>query len=95
MPIKLSRLLQLEQLGIGNILKKFPVDNKPEENFDWDRRKEINTYEIKAVNLKNGTWKLIQVDDAIELFTWPGDIEYVNIRSSALIAEKVWWIMES
>ena len=95
MPIKLSHLLQLEQLGIGHILKKFPVDDKPEDNFDWNRKKEINTYEIKGFNHKDGTWKLVQIDDAVELFTWPGDIEYINLRSSSLIAEKVWWIMES
>lgn len=95
MPIKLSRLLQLEQLGIGDKLRKFPIDNKPEDNFDWNRKKEINTYEIRAINHKDGTWKLVQVDDAVELFTWPGDIEYVNIGFSTLIAEKVWWIMES
>lgn len=95
MPIKLSRLLQLEQLGIGHILKKFPVDSKPEDNFDWNRKNEIDTYEIKAINHKGGTWKLVQVDNAVELFTWPGDIEYLNITSSTLIAERVWWIMES
>ena len=69
MPIKLSHLLQLEQLGIGHILKKFPVDDKPEDNFDWNRKKEINTYEIKGFNHKDGTWKLVQIDDAVELFT--------------------------
>lgn len=95
MPIKLTSLQQLEQLNIGTLLKKFPTGKKPEGEFDWKRKEEIDTYEIKAFNRKDNTFKLIQIKGLEELFAWPDDIEYLNISFSKLISEKVWWMMEA
>ena len=94
MAIKLTSLQQLEQLRIGNILKKIPIGSKPDRKFNWYNKDEIETYEVKGFNLKENVLKLAQIDESVELFEWPGDVRYTNISCFTILSEKVWWIME-
>lgn len=94
MAVKLTSLQQLEQLRIGNILKKLPIGAKPDRKFNWYDRNEIDTYEVKGFNLKENILKLTQIEEPLELFEWPNDVRYTNISSFKIISEKVWWIME-
>ncbi len=92
MQIKLVTPEQLDQLKVGNILTRFPSNGKPEDKFDESRKNDIDVFEILTINRQDQIVKLILADDAIEIFTWPGDIERLNIKLSTIISEKKWWI---
>ncbi len=86
MPTKLTTLEQLDQLTEGDLITRFPIHGAPEDVFD-DRRK-MNVYEIVSINRKEQLLKLILADEAMEVFTWPQDIERISIRLAEILAEK-------
>jgi hypothetical protein len=92
MQTKLTTSEQLDQLKEGNILTKFPVNGAPEDKFDESRKEDIDVFEIITINRQAQIVKLILAPDAIEIFTWPGDVERLNMKLSTILSEKKWWI---
>lgn len=93
MPIKLTSTEQLDGLSEGNLITRFPSQGKAEDKFDESRSSDIDTYEIVSINRNEQSVKLVRAGDALELFTWPGDIERLNIGMSDILSERVWWIV--
>ena len=92
MQTKLTTPEQLDQLEEGSLLTRFPANGKPEDTFDESRKGDIDVFEIITINREDQIVKLILADDAIEIFTWPRDIERLNIKLSNILSEKTWWI---
>lgn len=88
---KLKTQDQLEMLKEGDLLYKFPSTGVPETNFAEQRHADIDTYTIRAINRNEGIVKLVTTDGSTQMFTWPGDVERLNIRRSLLITEGIWW----
>ena len=89
---KLTDITQLALLKAGDILYRFPVAGLPETIFDRLRHEEIIVYKVKSINKQQETVRLSVAEEGQEMFTWPGDVEYLNINTSKLIAEGVWWV---
>jgi hypothetical protein len=92
MPTKLTTPEQLDQLEEGIILTRFPAKGKPEDKFDESRKDDIDVFKILTIDRKGQIAKLILADSTIEMFTWPKDIERLNIKLSNILLEKTWWI---
>lgn len=89
---KLTDINQLELLKAGDILYRFPVAGLPETIFDGQRHDDIIVYKVKSINKQLETVRLSVAEEGQEMFTWPGDVEYLNINTSKLITEGLWWI---
>lgn len=89
---KLKNQDQLEMLKEGDLLYKFPSTGAPEANFITQRQGDIDTYMIRAINRNEDIVKLVTADGSTQMFTWPEDVERLNISRSLLITEGVWWI---
>lgn len=92
MHTKLMTVEQLEELSEGNLITRFPSQGRAEDKFDESRISDIDTYEIVSINRKEQSVKLVRAGEALELFTWPGDIERLNMGMSDIVSEKIWWI---
>lgn len=92
MQTKLTSFEQLDQLIEGNLITRFPAHGAPEDKFDEDRKMDMDTYEIIGIDRKEQRVKLIRADEALEIFTWPRDIERLSIGLSNILAEKTWWV---
>lgn len=90
MQIKLTTFQQLDQLAEGDLIIRFPVQGAPEDVFDNLADKEI--YQISRIDRNKHTLNLILSDEALEVFTWPRDIERLKMDLSKIISEKTWWI---
>ncbi|WP_162903034.1 hypothetical protein [Taibaiella koreensis] len=91
MPVKISTLSQLEILREGDILRKFPSHGASEPDFDETRQEDIDTYEINFYNRKEQLFRLT-LNDKSGIFTWPGDMERLNIKLLDLVIENKWWV---
>lgn len=92
MQTKLTTFEQLDKLTEGNLITRFPAHGAPEDKFDERRKMDIDTYEIIGINRQEQLVKLIRADEALEIFTWPRDIERLNIGLSNILSEKTWWV---
>lgn len=92
MPTKLTTIEQLDQLEEGNLITRYPSQGRSEEKFDANRKNDIDTYEIISINKKEQLLKLVRAGEALEIFTWPGDIERLNIGMANILSEKTWWV---
>ncbi len=89
---KLTDIHQLELLKAGDILYRFPVAGLPETIFDQQRYEDIIVYKVKSINKQLEIIRLTIAEEGQVMFTWPGDVEYLNMNTSKLIAEGVWWM---
>lgn len=91
MQIKITTFQQLSSLQEGDVLQKFPANGKPEHRFDKTRTEDIVTYEIKTINRISQTLHL-SVNENSEIFSWPGDLRSVNIKTASILTDNTWWI---
>ena len=91
MPVKISTIHQLDALREGDILQKFPAHGRPESRFDNTRTDDIVTYEIKTINNVNQSLHLT-VNENVDVFSWPGDLKRINIKTASILVENAWWI---
>lgn len=92
MKTKLNTLAQVARLRAGDILKRFPSQGDPQDTFDEDRKKHIDTFEIRSINASNEMVELVMTGDSVHMFSSAGDIGRVFIKSYNLVEEKVWWV---
>lgn len=91
MPIKITTFQQINSLQEGDVLQKFPANGEPEHKFDKTRTEDIVTYEIKTINRISQTIHLA-VNENSELFSWPGDLRSINVKTASILTENTWWI---
>ena len=88
---KLTTTEQVKELSVGDIIKKFPTDYKPEEFFDDRRAKDIDTYKIRSINKTTGIIELSMTGDSIIMFASPVDVGHLYLKHSDFLEQKVWW----
>jgi hypothetical protein len=94
MKTKLNTPEQVANLREGDIVKRFPsnCDDLPQDAFDEQRTRNIDTYTIRSINLKNDMVGLVSTTVTDQMFAAPGRIGRLFIKSQDLIAENVWWV---
>ncbi|XZF14713.1 hypothetical protein ACTHGU_01105 [Chitinophagaceae bacterium MMS25-I14] len=92
MSIKLTTPLQVAQLRIGDIVRRFPSGGSSENTLDETRPGHIDTFRILSINMKNEMVGLVMTGESAKIFSSPGNIGRLFIKSYNLIAEKIWWI---
>lgn len=88
---KLNSLEQVSNLHIGDIIKKFPNDYKPEEVFDDKRTRDIDTYKVRHIHAITGIVELSMTGNSIIMFASPVDIGHLYMKPSDFTQERVWW----
>lgn len=91
MPQKLTTTDQMELLREGDILYRFPSKGAPEATFTEYRKEEIDVYKIRSINRNDGIIRLVVADEALQMFTWPEDIERLDMKKARMISEGIWW----
>jgi hypothetical protein len=89
---KLTTLKQVEMLRIDDIVKRFPSNTEPEEVFDESRNANIDTYEIRSIHPGNQMIELVMERKSIPMFSLPGDVARLFIKSYHLVEQKIWWV---
>ncbi|GAB3416205.1 hypothetical protein [Niabella aquatica] len=83
---------QVPLLRKGDIIKRFPSSGAPEEQFDEERKEDTDIFEICSINLQNDMIELITPGYARSMFSSPGDISHLFIKSHNLTEQGTWWI---
>lgn len=83
---------QVPLLRKGDIIKRFPSSGAPEEQFDEERKKDTDVFEICSINSKNDIIELVTPGNARGMFPSPGDVSHLFIKSCNLVAQGIWWI---
>lgn len=91
---KISLPAQVAGLQVGGILKRFPSQGTPENIFDEERPKDIDTYEIESINLPGEMIGLVMSGSSISLFASPGRIGRLFIKTRHLLEQNLWWIQK-
>lgn len=89
---KINLPAQIAGLQVGDILKRFPSQGPPENVFDEERPKEIDTYEIQFINLPGEMIGLVMSGNSISLFASPGRIGRLFIKTDMMQEQNLWWI---
>lgn len=89
MIVKLTTPEQVALLRKGDIVKKCATNINAKTAPG--QKPKVDTYEVRSVNPGRQMIALVMTDDTQDLFSWPGDVNRLFIRSSNLISEKVWW----
>jgi len=91
MEVKLSSMKQIALLFQGSILKRFPSYGDPLELFDETRKGYIDTFEVRSINQKYEMFELVMTGESVSLFSSPGDVGRIFIKSYDLLKENIWW----
>lgn len=91
MEIKLSSMKQIALLSQGDVIVRFPSYGDPVDIYDKEQKKYIDTFEIKSINKKYEMFELVMTGASVSLFSSPGDIGRLFIKSHDLIKENIWW----
>lgn len=83
---------QVHLLQKGDIIRRFPSSGASEERLDEERREEVDTFEIFFINPKNDMIELVTPKNARAMFSSPGDVSHLYIKSYNLVAQGIWWI---
>lgn len=91
---KLTSLNQVKLLRKGDLIKRFPYndkDDRPKDQFDDSNPGNIASYEVRSIS-EDGVFSLIESRSRTLSFASPVDVGRLFIKGSDLISEKVWWI---
>ena len=91
MKIKLSSMKQIALLIQGNVIVRFTSYGDPVDVYDKEQKKYIDTFEIRSINKKYEMFELVMTGASVSLFSSPGDIGRLFIKSHDLIKENIWW----
>ncbi|MBZ4189348.1 hypothetical protein LQ567_16290 [Niabella pedocola] len=83
---------QIALLRKGDIIRRFPSNGAPEEQFDETCKENTDAFEIRSINLKNDMIELVTPSDSRVIFSSPGDISHLFIKSYNLVAQGIWWM---
>ncbi|MCD2422106.1 hypothetical protein LQ567_04985 [Niabella pedocola] len=83
---------QVPLLQKGTIIKRFPSNGVPEEQFDEARKADTDIFEICSINVENDMIELITPGRARGMFSSPCDVSHLFIKSCNLVAQNIWWI---
>lgn len=92
MNIKRITAEQVALLRKGDIIKRYTSKNNTEEILDGRGPKNMTDFEIRSINRESEMVGLVMTEASQDMFTWPGDVERLFIKSYNLVAEKVWWV---
>lgn len=92
MNIKRITAEQVALLRKGDIIKRYTSKNNTEEIPDGRGPKNMTDFEIRSINRESEMVGLVMTEASQDMFTWPGDVERLFIKSYNLVAEKVWWV---
>ncbi len=82
----------MAKLLIGDILFKCPMSKDSKNMNDKQYEKDAEAYEISYINPGNQMIYLVTPVSARAMFSSPGDVGRLFVKSGHLITENVWWL---
>lgn len=91
MKIKLVTLEQVDALKKGDIIEGYPSHGPSCDVFDASDKKHTDIYEIRSSNANNNMLELVMTGASVHMFSSPGDIGRLFIKSYNLLTDGIWW----
>lgn len=91
MKIKLVTLEQVDALKKGDIIERYPSHGPSCDVFDASDKKHTDIYEIRSSNANNNMLELVMTGASVHMFSSPGDIGRLFIKSYNLLTDGIWW----
>ncbi len=89
--MKLITPEQAASLKKGDIIKMYPSYGGSREVFDERDKNLIDTYEIRSFNANNEMLELVMTGASLHMFSPPGDVGRIFIKSYNLSTDGLWW----
>lgn len=91
MKTKLVTLAQVSLLKKGDIIERYPSHGPACDIYDATDKKHIDIYEIRSSNANNQMLELVMTGASVHMFSSPGDIGRLFIKSYDLLTDGIWW----
>ena len=89
---KITTLLQILELHIGDIIKKYPTQGRPELFLNDEQKNNVEIFTLRTINKEHSILGLVMTEQSRPLFPSPGDIGREFISNSAMIIQNIWWL---